>query len=57
MTQADEATTELRFEPPGPGRGNSTRSTFRGPVTRYWAETHPEAFRRGSGDFTASTAC
>ena len=46
-----ETTTELRFEPPGPGGWALDPVHFPRPVTRYWAETHPAAFKRGTSDF------
>ena len=46
-----EPTSELRFEPPGPGGWALDPVHFPRPVTRYWAETHPEAFKRGTSDF------
>src|ERR1700690_1850625 len=45
------ATTELRFEPPGPGSWGRDAVHFPRPVTRYWAETHPAALKRGTNDF------
>ncbi|HEY5172799.1 MAG TPA: PEP-utilizing enzyme [Acidimicrobiia bacterium] len=45
------ATTELRFEPPGPGSWGRDAVHFPRPVTRYWAETHPAALKRGTSDF------
>jgi rifampicin phosphotransferase len=45
--------TELRFEPPGPGSWELDAVHFPRPVTRYWAETHPEPFKRGVSDFTS----
>ena len=51
MTQA-EAATDLRFDPPGPGSWKLDAVHFPRPVTRYWAETHPEAFMRGTSDFS-----
>jgi hypothetical protein len=51
MTHA-ETLTELRFEPPAPGSWELDAVHFPRPVTRYWAETHPEAFKRGVSDFT-----
>ncbi len=51
MTHA-ETLTELRFEPPAPGSWKLDAVHFPRPVTRYWAETHPEAFKRGVSDFT-----
>jgi len=50
MTTAD-APTELRFEPPGPGNWNQDPVHFPRPVTRYWAEMHPEPFKRGTNEF------
>jgi phosphohistidine swiveling domain-containing protein len=51
LTSAETAT-ELRFEPPAPGWWELETVHFPRPVTRYWAETHPEAFKRGIRDFT-----
>jgi phosphohistidine swiveling domain-containing protein len=51
MTTPDTSP-ELRFEPPGPGSWALDPVHFPRPVTRYWAETHPAAFRRGLGDMT-----
>ena len=51
MTYA-ETLAELRFEPPAPGSWELDAVHFPRPVTRYWAETHPEAFKRGVSDFT-----
>ena len=45
--------TALHFEPPGPGSWNLDPVHFPRPVTRYWAEMHPEPFRRGTGEFLA----
>ena len=42
---------ELRFDPPGPGSWEIDAVHFPRPVTRYWAELHPEPFARGSGEF------
>jgi hypothetical protein len=42
---------ELRFDPPGPGTWGLDPVHFPRPVTRYWSETHPEAFKRGTSDF------
>jgi phosphohistidine swiveling domain-containing protein len=50
MTGSDAAH-ELRFEPPGPGTWELDPVHFPRPVTRYWAETHPEAAGRGTRDF------
>ncbi len=50
MTDAG-TTTELRFDPPGPGFWALDPVHFPRPATRYWAETHPEAIKRGTNDF------
>jgi phosphohistidine swiveling domain-containing protein len=50
MTYADTAT-ELRFEPPGPGFWELDPVHFPRPMTRYWTEIHPAAFKRGTSDF------
>jgi rifampicin phosphotransferase len=47
-----ETATELRFDPPGPGSWELDDVHFPRPVTRYWAEMHPEPFRRGFQEFT-----
>ncbi len=52
MDQA-QTLTELRFEPPAPGSWAIDAVHFPRPVTRYWAQTHPQAFKRGVSDFTA----
>jgi pyruvate,water dikinase len=51
MTATDTAA-DLRFDPPAPGSWELDAVHFPRPVTRYWAETHPEAFKRGVSDFT-----
>jgi rifampicin phosphotransferase len=51
MSSAATAT-ELHFEPPGPGSWELDAVHFPRPVTRYWAEVHPEPFRRGFAEFT-----
>lgn len=51
MSQAP-AGNELSFDPPGPGSWEIDPVHFPRPVTRYWAEMHPEPFRRGVSDFT-----
>ncbi|MCU1448484.1 MAG: hypothetical protein JWP02_654, partial [Acidimicrobiales bacterium] len=43
----------LRFEPPGPGSWALDAVHHPRPVTRYWAEMHPEPFERGFSEFTA----
>src|SRR5262245_28938869 len=47
-----EATVELRFDPPGPGFWEQDAVHFPRPVTRYWAEMHPEPFARGFRELT-----
>lgn len=43
---------DLLFEPPGPGTWELDAVHFPRPVTRYWAETHPEPFRHGVAEFS-----
>ena len=50
MTSSNTAT-ELRFEPPGPGTWEQDPVHFPRPLTRYFMETHPAAFRKGTSDF------
>jgi len=50
MATADSST-ELRFEPPGPGTWEQDPVHFPRPMTRYFQETHPPAFKRGTNDF------
>ena len=45
------ASTNLQFEPPGPGSWKLDPVHFPRPATRYWAEMHPEPFKRGYQDF------
>jgi phosphohistidine swiveling domain-containing protein len=47
-----ETAGQLHFEAPGPGSWHIDAVHFPRPVTRYWAEMHPEPFRRGFGEFT-----
>jgi phosphohistidine swiveling domain-containing protein len=47
------ATSELRFDPPGPGFWEQDAVHFPRPVTRYWAEMHPEPFKRGFRELTS----
>jgi phosphohistidine swiveling domain-containing protein len=47
----EQQTMDVPFEPPGPGTWNLDPVHFPRPVTRYWAEMHPEPFRRGTRDF------
>ena len=48
-----EATTELHIDPPGPGFWEQDSVHFPRPVTRYWAEMHPEPFKRGFRELTS----
>ena len=50
---ASQPPIELRWDPPGPGSWNNDPVHFPRPVTRYWAEMHPEPFQRGTRDFMA----
>ena len=43
--------TELRFEAPGPGPWKQDPVHFPRPMTRYFQEMHPPAFKRGTNDF------
>ena len=46
-----ETTAGLHFDPPGPGPWSNDPVHHPRPVTRYWAETHPAPFLRGTSDF------
>jgi phosphohistidine swiveling domain-containing protein len=46
-----EVTKALRFDPPGPGSWVQDPVHFPRPITRYWAEMHPEPFARGTAAF------
>ena len=46
-------TTELTWEPIGPGPWANDPVHFPRPVTRYWSETHPEAFGKGTRAFAS----
>ncbi len=50
---SEQANRALHFEPPGPGSWNLDPVHFPRPVTQYFSETHPEPFRRGTGEFMA----
>ncbi|MGH9295177.1 MAG: hypothetical protein ACRD0B_07585, partial [Acidimicrobiales bacterium] len=50
MTAA-EMVTGAPFEPPGPGSWQLDAVHFPRAATRYWQETHPEPFTRGTHDF------
>src|SRR5690349_18503566 len=47
-----ETASEPRFEPPGPGSWDRDTVHFPRPLTRYWAEMHPEPCKRGTREFT-----
>jgi pyruvate,water dikinase len=42
---------ELHFEAPGPGPWEQDPVHFPRPLTRYFQETHPPGFKRGTNDF------
>jgi rifampicin phosphotransferase len=44
-------TTGLCFEPPGPGPWAQDPVHMPRPMTRYFQETHPPAFKKGTNDF------
>src|SRR5882724_600342 len=44
-------TADLLFEPPGPGSWEQDPVHFPRPMTRYFQETHPPAFKKGTNDF------
>lgn len=46
-------TTDLHFEPPGPGSWDLDPVHFPRPATKYWSEMHPEAFARGFAEMTS----
>lgn len=48
---AQTSSTERRFEPPGPGSWQQDPVHFPRPMTRYFQETHPAPFKRGTNDF------
>src|SRR3954451_8175598 len=48
---ASDTPTKLRFEPPGPGSWEQDPVHFPRPMTRYFQETHPPSFKRGTNDF------
>jgi phosphohistidine swiveling domain-containing protein len=48
---ASDTTTKLSLEPPGPGSWEQDPVHFPRPVTRYFQETHPPSFKRGTNDF------
>ena len=44
-------TSTLRFDPPGPGHWFQDPVHFPRPLTRYFQETHPPVFKKGTNDF------
>ena len=48
---ASDTSTKLRFEPPAPGSWEQDPVHFPRPMTRYFQETHPPSFKRGTNDF------
>src|SRR5262245_17980446 len=48
---ASATSNPLRFEPPGPGSWEQDPVHFPRPLTRYFQETHPPAFKLGTHDF------
>jgi len=48
---ASANSTKLTLEPPGPGSWEQDPVHFPRPLTRYFQETHPPAFEKGTGDF------
>jgi len=46
-----DASTELSFDPPGPGPWEQDPVHFPRPLTRYFQETHPAPFKKGTNDF------
>ena len=50
MTRTGKAI-ELPFDPPGPGSWEQDPVHFPRPMTRYFQETHPPAFKQGTQDF------
>ena len=48
---ASNASTKLHLEPPGPGFWEQDPVHLPRPMTRYFQETHPPAFKKGTNDF------
>src|SRR5439155_13839836 len=48
---ASNSSSQLRFEPPGPGSWKQDPVHFPRPMTLYWQEMHPPAFKKGTNDF------
>jgi hypothetical protein len=50
MAQSASAST-LHFEPPGPGTWEQDPVHFPRPMTHYWQQMHPPAFKKGTSEF------
>ena len=48
---APDTSTDRRFEPPGAGSWEQDPVHFPRPMTRYFQDTHPPSFKRGTNDF------
>ncbi len=48
---ASDASIKLSLDPPGPGSWEQDAVHFPRPATRYFQETHPAPFKRGTNDF------
>jgi phosphohistidine swiveling domain-containing protein len=48
---ASGASIKLNLDPPGPGSWEQDAVHFPRPATRYFQETHPAPFKRGTNDF------
>src|SRR2546427_13180754 len=48
---APDTSTKLCLGPPGPGSWEQDPVHFPRPMTRYFQETHPPSFKRGTNDF------
>ena len=48
---ASAISTKLPLDPPGPGSWEQDPVHFPRPLTRYFQETHPPAFEKGTSDF------
>jgi rifampicin phosphotransferase len=48
---ASDTSTKLHLEPPAPGPWTQDAVHFPRPMTRYFQEIHPAAFKRGTNDF------
>ncbi len=46
-----DTSTKLHLDPPGPGSWEQDPVHFPRPMTRYFQETHPASFKRGTNDF------